>query len=329
MRLLPFLILLAFLGGNAASRVDSGEARRAAVRKLVARAESGDAKAMYDLATLHDRGYDTIPVDSARSTALYRLSATAGYPRAQNYLGFRYFRGEFVRQDVDSALYWLNKAAENGDVSAANNLGYLLTESDIIPHDYEEAFRWFSKGAEAGLPESESQLADLYRKGLGVAADTVKATELYTRAIEGGLQDAELKLLSMMGRKWETLEPDSAFILGRYYYTHHAPTVGVCLLKTAEKGDIPDALALLGDAYSKGLGTGYDHEMGRLYFLRAAMLGQHDSQRMIGEMLDIFPDALSDSNLRGVIMDYLNEHPNVTIEDVTSAGYWYSLGEGL
>lgn len=329
MKFLSVLILLAFLGVNAASRVDSGEARREAVRKLAARAERGDAKALYDLASLHDRGYDSIPVDSARSTALYRLSATAGYPRAQNYLGFRYFRGEFVRQDVDSALYWLSKAAENGDISAANNLGYLLTESDIIPHDYEEAFRWFSKGAEAGLPESESQLADLYRQGLGIAADTVKATELYTMAIEGGLQDAELKLLSMMWRKWETLEPDSAFILGRYYYTHHAPTAGVCLLKTAEKGDIPDALALLGDAYSKGSGTAYNHEMGRLYFLRAAMLGQRDAQRIIGEMLDIFPDALSDSNLKEVITNYLKEHPDVTSEDVTSAGYWYSKAEGL
>ena len=78
--------MTALIGAAVAS--DVATERRMAVRKLAERADSGGAKALYDLAMLYDTGYDSIPVDSARSTALYRLSAERGYAPAQNYLGF-------------------------------------------------------------------------------------------------------------------------------------------------------------------------------------------------------------------------------------------------
>ena len=315
-RFIPFLMTLALIVAAVAS--DGSAERRAALRALSARAADGDAKALFDLASLHDRGYDSIPVDSARSTALYRLSAEKGYPPAMNYLGFRYFKGEYVREDVDSALFWLVKAAGRGDLSAANNLGYLLANSDKVTRDYPQAVYWLSKAAEGGLPQGESQLADLCRQGLGTPADTMLAQSLYTKAIEGGLQDAELKLLSMMGRRWESLPADSAVSLGRYYYTHRAPLIGVTLFRNAASCDNPDALALLGDAYSRGIGVEYDHDRSLGYFLRAALLEQPSAQFVIGELLDIFPDALSDS----VPAAILNGFPALA-DSVSSSSYWY------
>lgn len=292
-RALPFLILFLLAAANAVCGDVSG--RRKALRELSQRAASLDPKALYDLASLHDKGYDSIPVDSARSTALYRLSASLGYPRAQNYLGFRYFKGEFVRQNVDSALFWLTKAAENGDPSAANNLGYLLSEGDVVGKDYAGAAFWLKKAAAAGLPQAESQLADLFCKGHGVEKDTAEAISLYNRAIEGGLRDAEIKLLAMMGKKWERLPADSAVSLGRFYYSHRAPVAAVTLFENAAASGNPDALALLGDAYSKGYGVEYNHDISIDFFLRAANAGQPSAQFIIAELLDIFPDALPDS----------------------------------
>lgn len=300
-RVLPFIAIFLLLAGTVAS----GEVTRArlALRELVKKAKAGDARSLYDLASLHDIGYDSIPIDSARSTALYRLSAEKGYTRAENYLGFRYFNGEYVRQNIDSAIYWISKAAEEGDISAANNLGYMFMESEVLPHDYDKAVYWLTKASDAGLPQAESQLADLYRRGLGVDTDTAAAVSLYNSAINEGLRDAELKLLSMMGRKWEMLCADSAVNLGRYYYTHGAPIIGVTLFENAAKSENPDALALLGDAYSKGAGIDYNHEKSLELFLRAAELGQPSAQFVIAEFLDIFPDAFPDS--------------------IPSASYWY------
>lgn len=285
--------MLSLIGVAVAS--DEVTRERHAVRQLVERAGEGDAKSLYHLATLHDTGYDSIPVDSAVSTALYRLSAEKGYAPAMNYLGYRYFNGDYVRQDIDSALYWMAKAAGLGDVKAASNLGYLLSHDDAVTRNYPQAVYWLTKAADAGLPVAQSLLADLLRQGLGAPKDTARAEALYTSAIEHGLQDAELKLLSMKGRGWESLAPDSAVALGRYYYTHRAPFIGVTLFENAAAHDNPDALALLGDAYSRAVGVEYDHDKSVAYFLRAAQLGQPSAQFVIAELLDIFPDALSDT----------------------------------
>lgn len=293
LRVFPFLFIFLLLASTVAS--EEVTRRRLALRELVRKANSGDPKSLYDLASLHDKGFDSVQIDSARSTALYRMSAAKGYARAENYLGFRYFKGEFVEQNIDSALFWITKAAADGDISAANNLGYLLIESDIVPHDYQRGAYWLKKAADAGLPQAESQLADLYRKGLGVDADTSLAVALYNRAIDKGLHDAELKLMSMMERNWEKLSADSAVALGRYYYIHRAPMAGVMLFENAAKNNNPAALALLGDAYSKGKGIDYNHAESIKCYLRAAELGNPSAQFVIAELLDIFPDALPDS----------------------------------
>lgn len=299
------------------------ESRRTALRGLIERAENGDAKALYDLAVLHDTGFDTIPVDSARSTALYRLSAEKGYAPARNYLGYRYFNGEYVRQDMDSAMYWLVAAAADGDMKAANNLGYLLSNDSVVTHDYEQAIYWLEKASGAGVPTAHSLLADLLRQGLGTAPDTLRAIGLYNSAIESGLQDAELKLLSMMGRKWETLPADSALSLGRYYYTHRAPFIGVTLFENVAAQENPEALALLGDAYSRALGVEYNHEKSIEYFLHAALLGQPSAQFVIGELIDIFPDALSAEPAAGVIKDFFESLGESVPEDISTPPYWY------
>jgi len=317
--MLPVILVLTLIGMAVAS--DGTARRHAAVRALAMRASEGDAKALYDLALLHDKGYDTVPVDSVRSTLLYRLSAEKGYPPAQSYLGYRYFNGEIVPRNVDSALYWFAKAAGAGDARAANNLGYLLSNGDVVTRDYPQAFYWLSKAASSGLPAAESQLADLYRQGLGTEKDTLMAITLYTEAIEGGLADAELKLLSMMGHKWEKLPADSAVDLGRYYYTRRAPLIGVTLFENAARENNPDALTLLGDAYSRGIGVDYDHDRSIRYFLSAALRGDPSSQFVIAELLDIFPDALSSVAANEVLRDIYSggEVP----DDIYTPSYWY------
>ena len=322
-RLIPILLMLAVMAGAVASGEVTKE--RAALRELAQRARSGDAKALYDLAVVHDKGFDSISPDSAASTTLYRLSALKGYPPAMNYLGFRYFNGDYVGRDIDSALYWLAKAAGAGDMKAASNLGYLLSHDEAVTRDYPQAVYWLRKSADSGLPVAQSLLADLLRQGLGSPKDTAAAERLYTSAISHGLQDAELKLLSMKGKDWENLPPDSAVELGRFYYTHRAPIIGVTLFGNAASAGNPDALALLGDAHSRAVGTDYDHDRSLSYFLKAALLGQPSAQFVIGELLDIFPDALSDSVPAAILCKF---YPDTIPDGVFSAPYWYEKAAG-
>ena len=98
------LLLAAFpFRGNAGRRAPevSGQdsALYASLRRLECRADSGDPKALYDLAYVYELGYGPVEPDSLRSLLLYGKSAEAGYAPAQNYLGYRLFNGEGVERD--------------------------------------------------------------------------------------------------------------------------------------------------------------------------------------------------------------------------------------
>lgn len=251
---IPAIIFFSILWSSFTSP-DQGSDYRESLKGLIERADSGDAKALYNLAYLHDTGFDTIPVDSARSTALYLLSAEKGYAPAQNFIGFRYYRGEIVKKDIDSALYWIRKAADAGDLTAAANLGYLLTDSKDIPHDEEEALRWLGEAVKAG--------------GIG----------------------PQIKYITLIEPQWSALEADSALNLGLEFYLDKSQILGTKLFEIAAAKGSPRALTLLGDAYSKGLGVPYDHYRSTQYFYQAAMAGDPSAWFIIAELLDFFPDT--------------------------------------
>lgn len=226
-----------------------------------------------------------------------------------------------MRRDIDSALFWIERAAESGDAKGAANLGWLLAEGKDVVRDYAHARYWLAKAAEAGLPSGQSQLADLYRLGLGGAADTVMAARLYTEAIDGGFPDAAVPLKEMMLEKWKALPRDSAMAIGKSYY-RRAPGIGAAIFRElADNGDA-EASALMGDAYSRAQGVDYDYEKSLLYFLKAALGGNHPAQFVIGELLDIFPDILSESWALDILSQY-----DVNTSDCMSSSFWYDKAE--
>lgn len=254
-RFLPFFIICLSLTGFIWAQEDASAGREAFL-ELYSRAEQGDAKALYQLAKLYDIGYDTIAVDTVRSNFLYLQSALRGYAPAMNFIGFRYFNGEGIRQDLDSGLYWIRKAAEAGDITAAANLGYLMAEGKGISQDKEKAVQWLTVAAEAGVI------------------------------------DAQMHLIAMQGDKWKYLPQDTVLKKGVEYYTGRAPFLGVKFLEIAAENGSPKAAALLGDAYSHGRGIRYDHQKSVEYFFEAAKGGDPSAQFILAELLDFFPDSL-------------------------------------
>lgn len=298
---------------------DTPSKTRVALRQLVREADAGNPKAIYNLARLHDSGYDSIPVDSARSTALYRKAAASGFPAAQNYLGYRYFKGEFVSHDIDSALFWITKAALAGDATAASNLGQIYARGEGVAKDYNKAMTWLHKATDAGVPAAEVLLANLYAEGLGTKADTIKAAALYEKALSHGVREAEEAIISLMKEKWRALPTDSALTLGIKYFRGNAPLAGVMLIEMAAKEDIPQAVALIGLAASRGRGRDYDRQLAEEMFLKAALLGEPSAAYIVAEQLDMFPDSYPDSILKSLSL------PTDAILPITipEASWWY------
>lgn len=314
-RLLALLLMIAGLL-PAAAREDTDSAMTESFRSLCAEACTGDPKAMFSVASVYEKGYGSILPDSLKALEFLRLSADADYPPALNLLGFRYYNGEGVEKDPRKAIDLIQRAADLGDPKAFNNLGWLLAEGSGVERDYKKAAYWLGRAADANLPVAMSQLADLYRQGLGVQTDSLRAVELYSGAIALGLADAEKKLLAMKYDDYRRLDPADAVELGRYYYSHRAPSVAVTLFEiAAEKGE-PAALALLGDAYGRAIGVAYDYDKSLRYYFRAARLGNPSAQFVLGELLQILPDAL----------DSLGDGLEPT-EEERDPFYWLELAE--
>lgn len=304
--------VLILLGVMVATMFAATPEGRRAFRQFEQRAENGDAEAQYRLATVLETGWDSVPADSVRALDLMQRSARNGFPPAMNYLGYLYGKGykvgdrKLIPVDRDSSVMWLRRSADAGDPRAVSNLAYLLLNDSTIGltpaervHNDSIAYVYLQKGTTAQIPTAFSMLGDMYRDGRWVKRDTLKAAANYEAALERGLGDAEARLIALMGHRWQRLPQDSAFHLGQRYYTGYAPGAGVLLLERA--AEIPDttgicarAMALLGDAYSRGVGVKYSHDKSLEYFARAALAGNPSAMFILAETLEVFPDALQD-----------------------------------
>lgn len=304
--------VLILLGVMVATMFAATPEGRRAFRQFERRAETGDAEAQYRLATVLETGWDSVPADSVRALELMRRSARNGFAPAMNYLGYLYGKGykvgdrKLIPVDRDSSVMWLRRSADAGDPRAVSNLAYLLLNDTVSrrrPAEWLQtdsiAYAYLQKGVSAQIPTAFSMLGDMYRDGRWVKRDTLKAAANYEAALEHGLGDAEARLIALMGHRWQRLPQDSAFNLGLRYYAGYAPGAGVLLLERA--AEIPDtigigahAMALLGDAYSRGVGVKYSHDKSLEYFARAALAGNPSAMYILAETLEVFPDALQD-----------------------------------
>jgi len=295
MKIIGYLLLAALAAVLLPQISVAGEAadslRCKAFSELEQRAAQGNAKALYDLSRVYEDGYAHILPDTLKADSLLLRAAEAGYPAAQNYLGFQYYEGHRFPKDVHKALRWIQKAADAGDPKSFNNLGWMLMEGEGVEHDFSKAAYWLGRAADAGLPVAMSQLADLYREGKGVPKDSLRAQALYEEAMRSGLADAQLKLLDMNRRRFAALPAAEALSLGKYYRNMGGAFPAAFLYAVAAEAGDADGFALLGDAYARGEGVPYDYLLSMEYLWRGALGGNPSAQFMIGELLEMFPDA--------------------------------------
>lgn len=224
----------------------------------------------------------------------FRARAEEGDVEAMNYLGFLLLGGEEgMEADPAEGLSWLVKAASLGDAKAASNLGWLYTQGVLLAKDPAEGARWLDVAARKGLPVAQSLLGDLYRDGLGVPRDSLVADSLYREAFERGLADAGYKLYALNEERYLSMEPSEQVATGLYFYLRGVPSDGVKLFYAASDRGNAKARALLGDAYARSIGVPYDYDLSIRYYVMAAAGGDPSAQFVVGELLEMFPDALS------------------------------------
>ena len=124
------------------------------------KAEAGDAKAQFDLASAYSQGTG-VAKDTTQGIEWLKKSAVKGYPSAQVVLGYMYHKGIEMEKDPPEAAKWYKKAARQGDKdpkhaqTAQTHLSEMLSEGLISAKEAD----WHAAepGASSGKPANAKQ----------------------------------------------------------------------------------------------------------------------------------------------------------------------------
>lgn len=117
-------------------------------------------------------------------------AAEAGDSSAQFQIGGCYYFGDGVAKNINFAIMWWTKAAEQDHIKAQFNLGthYKKTEQ------YNLAVYWLSKAAIAGHKKAQYDLGNCYCFGFGVSKNINNAIKWWTKAAEQGDPNSQFNL---------------------------------------------------------------------------------------------------------------------------------------
>jgi TPR repeat protein len=158
-------------------------------RDVIARAESGDARAQTEaaLAFLKGDGVDADPMAAIRWS---QTAAAQGDANAQFILASLYADG--IKPNPQRAFQWYSTAAARGNAKAMHNLAMAYLNGRGAPKDTAAAINWLVKAANSGYRDSAFDLAVLYERGEGVARSPRDALKWYDDAASlGDSQAAE------------------------------------------------------------------------------------------------------------------------------------------
>ena len=124
----------------------------------------------------------------------FRKAAEQGDTTAQFWLGYCYNNGHGVKKDMNKAAQWYEQAANYGNADAQCNLGYCYYTGDGVEQDDNKAVYWFERAAKQGQMQAQSWLGYCYGAGRGAKQNFAKAIEWYKKAAKQGDEYAQNKL---------------------------------------------------------------------------------------------------------------------------------------
>jgi hypothetical protein len=109
----------------------------------------------------------------------------------QNLLGLIYERHLGEEIDYEKAMYWYEKATEQGESHAPFNLAQLYRTGKGGIQDKNRAVKYYTLAAERGNSEGQFSLGVMYFEGSGTAVDMEKARYWWEKAKSNGVARAD------------------------------------------------------------------------------------------------------------------------------------------
>ena len=235
-------------------------------------------------------------------------------------LGNKYYNADGVALDYEKAVFWYQKAAEQGNADAMLQLALCYRKGHGVDGDQEECVKWLKKSAEKGVAKAQYYLASYYEEGEGgLSKDSVAAYQWYTKAAQQGdiysmvsLGESYLTFKQIEGAKDAAIEwlkkvsagqfkgkPDEIdeismsscdFLLYYLYQGNEGvkrnEPLSMQFLKKAvsyKNNPDPEAMAQMGICYMEGIGVVKDVKVGVEWLQKSADKNCGTGQAHLGE----------------------------------------------
>ena len=174
----------------------------AAIRAMLGKTGLSDAKRR-ELASEEKSERERLEknIDYSKYNEALVKKAQSGDAKAQFDMGFCYEYGFGVSTDLHQAFEWYSKAAEQGERYSEYRLACFFYWAKGIQKDYNKAAYWWRKAADQGDGWSQFYLGVCYENGQGVTKDINQAVEWYRKSAQQGDKDAQ-KALTRLGYSW-------------------------------------------------------------------------------------------------------------------------------
>lgn len=154
---------------------------------------AGHRLAQNKLGYMYEKGEVVGTQDQVKAFKEFLKSAVQNYDLAQLNLGMKY-NNNIKEESLKRALFWYQKAADNGNTAAMNNLANMYYAGQTIPKDHEKAYNLYFKAAKRGDAVAQFNISMMYYNGEYVKQSDKETLSWLTLAAKAGLAIAQVRL---------------------------------------------------------------------------------------------------------------------------------------
>ncbi|MDB4304273.1 hypothetical protein N9934_05745, partial [Desulfosarcina sp.] len=123
----------------------------------------------------------------------YRTAAFIGDNKAIYALA-EYYEKQKSNTNLETAIFWYRKAAEDGNTDAQIKMGNVYVVGRGVLQDYQKALKWYGLAAEQEIADAQFALGRLHLNGMGAPPNINMAENWYRRAADQGHMKAQMRL---------------------------------------------------------------------------------------------------------------------------------------
>jgi TPR repeat protein len=156
-------------------------------KELLTEAMKGKPEAQWMAGFYHEHGaaeaVDKVVIrqDPLKAVQWYTLAAEQGYAPAQVALGVLLSDGDELARNLDAAIFWTQKAVDQGDAAAASNLARIYRDLQKPA----KSFRWYRQAVSMGDTDALLELALCYLFGYGTRKNPAAAYDCLRTILDG------------------------------------------------------------------------------------------------------------------------------------------------